>query len=283
MTSVERNRLTVSALYNFLASGPGTFTFDSVSRFQVIGINDSVETTPDATPVDIANDRSVAISITQGVTDGLTDHGILSNCKSKDGSYVFNSAVEVLAMAGSAIAYIKENQDRDGFYKAYFGTNPTSDVIRNFDLIKNANTDTVTISCRDSVCSPKDGVKPRDAINPTGSKEIHFCAPFFNQKRLASLCEGGTTANAVDLRGGTFLRMLARTFVPGVAGEGRTCDGAKELSDWGKITNNLNYEASTQTLHCLPRACVLTWDRDLCSASLLRSMPRGSAPIKWVM
>ena len=270
VTSVERNCLTVSALYDFSASGLGTFTFDSVSRFQVIGVNDGVETTSDATPVDIANVRSVSVSI----TDDLSKRGIANGCRQMEYFYVQDSIKEARDMARLAIAYIVENQDRDGFYKTYFGTNPTSDVICNFASIVKADTHTVNTVCLDPICDAGDR-NPRDAINPAGSDDIHFCIPFFSQDHLPSLCKKDTAPTARKIRGGTVLRMLARAFVPGVVGEGRTCDGARELTDHGKITNNLNYEASTQTPHCPPRARVLTWDRDLCSASLPRSMPRG--------
>ena len=266
VTSIERNCLTVSALYDFSASGLGTFTFDSVSRFQVIGVNDSVETTSDATPVDIANVRSVSVSI----TDDLSKREIVNECGSdKHYLYIEDGIRGAEYMAYLALEYIAENQDPDGFYKTYFGTNPTSNVTHNFRLIWEEGTHTVNAICLDPICS----AEGRDVINPAGSDNIYFCSSYFSQDDLPSLCNKDTAPTARKIRAGTVLRMLARTFVPGVAGEGRTCDGARELSDFGKITNNLNYEASTQTPHCPPRAHVLTWDRDLCSASLLRSMP----------
>ena len=231
------------------------------------GVDDSVETTSDATPVNIANIRSVSITITHD----LSERDILSTCNPSDVKFTFiqNSINEAKDMARRAIAYIGENQDRDGFYKAYFGSNPTSDIIHNFRFIVDTNSHNVNVFCLAPICSSGN----RDAIQPAGFSDIVFCSPFFSQKPLPSLCNKETTPTAGNLRGGTALRMLAHTFVPGVAGEGRTCNGARELSNFGKITNNLNYEASTQTSHCLLRARVLTWDRDICSALLLRSMP----------
>ena len=241
----------------------------------MIGVDDSVETTSDTTPVDIANIRSVSITITHD----LSKRGVWVTCHSTDAGVplIQASINEAKDMARRAIAYIKENQDRDGFYKDYFGNNPTSDVIRNFGFIVDTNSHDVRAHCSSPICSSGN----RDAINPAGTNDIYFCESFFVQQPLLSLCKKETTPTAGNLRGGTALRMLARTFVPGVAGEGRTCERGRELSDFGKITNNLNYEASTQTPHCLLRAHVLTWDRDLCSASLLRSMPGGG--VKWVV
>ena len=240
----------------------------------MIGPDGSVETTSDATPIDIANARSVSITI----TDDLSKREIWMGCQNGDQvSAVQSSISEAKDMARGTISYIKENQGRDELYKAYFGNNNPSDVISNYRFIVDTDTHKVNTFCTDPICSDNS----RDAINPTGTDDIFFCGRFFDQKSLSSLCKKEVSATAKDLRGGTTLRMLARAFVPGVAGQERNCEQSRGLSDFDKITNNDNYEASTQTSHCLPRVRVLTWDRHLCSASPPRSLP-GSG-VKWVM
>ena len=62
----ELNSFTVSVLYDFSATDPGTFTLNPVSTFQVIGVNDTDETVPD--PVVINTEKAGPISIT------VTDH-----------------------------------------------------------------------------------------------------------------------------------------------------------------------------------------------------------------
>ena len=178
-------------------------------------------------------------------------------------------------MANASAIYIGNLSADDQLYKDYFGNNPASDVAHNFNLIFNSDSPNVNMRCADPDCSAS------EALNPAGTPDIYYCARFWAQLHLPSLCNGETTATKRNLRGGTTLRMLARTLVPGVAGQARSCDESRGLSDFDKITNNDNYEASTQTPHCLPRARVLTWDRDLCSASLPRSMPGGG--VKWMM
>ena len=267
MTSVERNCLIVSALYDFSGSGPGTFSFDPVLRFQVIEVDDGVETTSDATPIDIANAGYVSIII----TDGLSKRRVAISSASC--TYRYDDAEasigEARSLAAQAAQYIKDN-GADSLYDAYFGGNPTDEFITKFgfivysDLYKEANCDCIV----DPPSNP-------DVYNEAGTDYIHFCKPFFNQKTLSSICNKETNATAQDLRGGSTLRMLGRTFVPGVAGEGRTCEESRRLSDFDKIANDNNYEASTQTRHYLPRARVLTRDRDLCSVSLQRLLPRS--------
>ena len=264
----------MSALYDFPASGPGTFTFDPVSRFQVIGVDDSIETTSDATPIDTANAGSVSITITDGLSKReLAVSGPISGRK----SFIDKSIAEARSLAIHARQYIKDNGP-DQFYKAYFGNNPTDEVITKFGFIIDMNAHKIA----DGVCNPA-LLSPQnpDAYNTAGTDFIHFCDYFFGKKSLDALCKKETTATAKDLRGGSTLRMLVRTYVPGVAGQNRNCEQSRGLSDFDKITNNDNYEASTQTRHYLPRAHVLTRDRDLCSASLPRSMP--GMGVKWVM
>ena len=275
VTSVERNCLTVSALHDFSGSGTGAFSFDPVSRFQVIGVDDSVETTSDATPIDIANAGSVSISI----TGGLSKRRVTISCSSPRDGEVEASIEEARALASHAVEYIKKN-GADTLYKAYFGDNPTRDVITNFGFIIGMRSHNFKEAY--CVCDPiiVTSVNP-DVYNTAGTGCINFCEPFFDQKSLTALCKKEVSPTAKNLRGGSTLRMLARTYAPGVAGEHRTCEQSRGLSDFDKITNNDNYEASTQTLHYLPRARVLTRNHDLCSASLPRPMP--GMGVKWAM
>ena len=56
----------MSTAYDFSTSGPGTFTFDSISRFQVAGLNGTVEPT-------IADTHSVTVTITDNVPERKLD------------------------------------------------------------------------------------------------------------------------------------------------------------------------------------------------------------------
>ena len=269
VTSVERNYLTVSALYDFSGSGPGTFSFDPVSRFQVIGVDDNVETTSDATPIDIANAGSVSITITTGLSKRKLSISPLS-CGSRYDD-VKASIGEAQTLAAQATLYIRE-KGADPLYNAYFGHNPTEDVINNFGFILGTN------AHKEAYCECEPGVvssENPDVYNTVATDYIFFCKPFFDQKPLNAICKKEVSPTVQNLRGGSTLRMLARTYVPGVAGQHRTCEQSRGLSDFDKITNNNNYEASTRTRHYLPRARVLTRDRDLCSASLPRLLPRS--------
>ena len=178
-------------------------------------------------------------------------------------------------MADLAAAYVRQLGAGDQLFKDYFGGNSASDVARNFDYIKNANSHDVVIRCTGASCNSA------GASNAAGTNVIEVCGSFWSQFTNSDLCKKKASPTSTNLRGATMVRLLARTFTPGVAGQARSCDQSRGLSNFDKITNNDNYGASTHTPHYLPRARVLTWDRDLCSASLPKSLPGGG--VKWMM
>ena len=256
-TSIEPTFIIVSAVYDFSASGPGTFTFDPVSRFQVTELDGDLKATSDTTHIDITNTRTISITVT-GVSKRelqFKKHRVVCEDHGRN-STITAGLSEAGWIASLAVAYINSRGAKDQLYKDYFGSNSNSTIIDNFNRILKPESTGATMFCSD----PDQSCLSSDvsAYTTPSAEGIFYCDSFYSQLSLYSLCRGETTVNARKIRGGTTLRMLASVLIPGVADNGRTCIDNQGLTDPQKVSNAGNYEVSTKTLRCLPRALRLT-------------------------
>jgi len=262
-------------VYDFSATGPGTFTFNPVSTFQVIGLNDAVENISDTARLNIANAGSVSVTVTGDVSKRELYHekrARVSCSTSSQASFISASYSEGKSLAAQAASYINSRGASDSVYRDYFGSNPTSSVVSKFNAVANENSSSRTLSCSDpySVCGG--GVIAYTLISTTN---IYYCSIFYNEVASGSLCSG-TTVNARNIRGGTTLHELTHA-VAGTDDVGYGCPANQGLSDSNKLINADNYNVSTHTSRCPPGGCLLTRGRDSRSASLPRSTPAPSA------
>ena len=274
MTPAEANSLAVFSSYNFSASGPGTFIFDPVSTFQVIGLNESCETTFGATRINATNAGSVSITVINDVSKRELNLKKRQEVKCEvphQRFFVENSVDEATTMATKAIIYMKENGDGDQLYQTYFGRNPIVDVMANFNRVVNQKAFQGAISCSDpgNVCKSNSNMIMH--TQTSGSRvDTYYCDSFHSLKHTKWLCTG-TSADDPNVRGSQTLRGLVYALTPGAYKQVDGCSESQGLPDDKKFLNLDNYMASTQILRCLPRARVLTRGRNLCSASLPQS------------
>ena len=252
----------VSALYDFSGSGLGTFTFDPVSRFQAIGVNDTVEATSGTTPIVTANVRSVSITIADDVSKRelkLEKRSTAIYCSDDDLSIVNTSVTEARSMAATAGSYIKNHGDKDQLYKDYFGTNSKKTVMGRFDLIFNVDSspDQINLSCwsTDGKCAANqfaytDFIGIHDVERPG----IYYCDPFWKQRSVKGIKDFCKDKSDYAYRGGTTLRMLAGMLFAAEDPHPTACDKAIMLNNDQKINNARNYEVGIQTPSGLPRA-----------------------------
>ena len=246
MTSVETSLLTVSALYDFSGSGLGTFTFDPVSRFEVIGLNDTVDTTSGAIPIVVADAHPVSITITNDASKRelkLEKRELIRiGCDATSVRYPFvrDSVIEAQSMAGTARTYI-ENNHSDQLFKDYFGTNSEQTVMDRFTLIFRADRGypQMTLHCEadEKSCGGRIAY-----YNDAGG---HYCNAFWDQKGVKGIKDFCKDSSDYVYRGGTTLRMLAAIFngaddhYPRLA-----CDKAITFDNHQKIITARNYEVS---------------------------------------
>ena len=270
MTSAELRSSVVSALYDFSASGPGAFTFDPVSKFKVIGADGITHT-------EIAKAHPVSITITDGVSKPEKRQQV--DCADfKHSSAISGSAAGARALASAALSYLKSHGDDDKLYKSYFGSNAIENITSNFLTIVDEGTAPGALSCSDPFNICRD--TPSVAYN--SGQDIYYCNSFYSQLPLSSLCTGETTVSARNIRGGTTLRQLAGSLIFGMQSPGLSCSDSQQIPVREQIRTDDNYEVSAQTLHCRPRARVLTRGYDLCSVSLPRSITTQCVA-KWIM
>ena len=263
----------MSGLYDFSASGPGTFTFDPVSTFQVIRINDNFETTSDTTRIKASNVHPVSIAVADDVSKrelNLEKRHQVSCGDNDKNSFISDSVGEAVAVATGAIIYMLIHGPDDQLYKDYFGTNNISSVIDNFNRIRNQQAFPGVMNCSDH-CSGNTGLYYQLAGDHF---DIYFCDSFHNLNHTDALCTPGTGVGVPYLRGSQVLRVLAYVLLPNVGTQEDECSQNMGLPNDKAIRNPNAYMVITQILCCLCRARVLT--RDVTFVVLrFRDLPAG--------
>ena len=233
-TSVESNFLTVSAMYDFLAAGPGTFTFDPVPRFQVVGSNNIIET-------NMANTHSVSITITDGAPKrelSLRKRDIVVCSDSKQAQYISDALNEAISLIREAAKYIVDKGPHSHLYKAYFGSHDPFDVHSIYNAIAEPM-GPIPLACSDS--SANCG---RNYCFFADDK-VYFCDAFFTHtSRLDLTCDETTVS-----RGGTVIREVALGL--GLVNELAVgCDKVKELNNNFNAANAGNFEVRLWPVVC---------------------------------
>ena len=257
MTWGEPNSFTVSALYDFFATGPGTFTFDPVSSFQVSGLNDTDETILDPVVIDAEKAGPISITVTDHVSKrelGLEKRVAVDCTDMRKEWSIFLSFLDAKQLASGAASYLREHGSKSVDYKNHFGSSTMQQVIDNFDAAANQDWATRTTSC--STTSEKCRY-----LGPayTLDSSIHYCNDFYDVPSLGSYCKDSThlPSGAITLREFAVVLWKA-TRTPFICGSGMNSPGAS-VSE--------SYPVSTQTPRGLSDL-VLTWDHDYCSVSL---------------
>ena len=265
VTSVELNPSTVSTVYDFATTGPGTFTFKAVSSFQVIGVDDAIETISNT---NVDNARSVSITITDDVFKRELDleKRVDSNCTDGDKRFAIGFGLaEAKDLASKAAAYISYNGSEYKHYKDYFGTNPIQFVINNFNTVANDNLSVKSANC-DS--DPYHACDTRTLY--TTQQEIYYCPRYYHLRTAAWLCSDNP-ARAKHVFGiNTLFALLSTNHIAGTVNGETDCNKVTNLLKEEKLKNALNYMVSAHTPCSLSRARVLTSGHDLSSASLPR-------------
>ena len=271
MASVKPNSFTVSAVYDFSATGPGTFIFNLTSSFQVTGLNDIVETISDTARVDIDNSPSVSIT----VTDDLSKHEpnlekrMVVDCPDARHQWsIFLSFLDAKTLASTAISYIEEHKS-DSIYQKFFESNPPERVISNFRTIANQEWTSWTMSCSDKYKR----CKSSNVAYSGDDSVIYYCDSFYKIISLNAICRETVTYIP---QGAVTLRELS-IVLKQTTGSGSSCTNARNMPKGDKINSAWAHAVSTQTPRDLQRARVLIWGHDLCSASLPRSTKKSSA------
>jgi len=231
-------------VYDFSATGPGTFTFDPISTFQVVGLDDLVETISDTVRIKATVARSVSITVTDDVAkrELILEKRAQVNCStSSQASFISSSYTEGISLASQSSSYINSRGASDSVYKAYFGSNPTSSVVSKFNAVANDKSNSRTLSCSDpyNVC---DGGVVAYAVVP--GPNIYFCSIFYDTLPSNSLCNGGRV-NDRNVRGAVTLHELTHS-VAETDDVNYGCPGNQNLSDSNKLINADNYGVSTR-------------------------------------
>ena len=238
-TSIELDSFIVSAVYDFSAAGPGTFTFHPASKFQVIGTNNTIEANiARSVPITVIDVSKRELDLEKRVTAECFD-GQLNKT-------IMDIYWEARVMANYAIINIERKGPDDSHYKKYFGSNNFVDVMANFITIVSPPDDSRYLDCnKDSYCHD---------MSYRYKNEIIFCPRFFALPPSKILCVEPARLTR-ETRGGAMLMALSP---PHLNENDATCEQAQNLPNPTKLTTAANYVVSTKTPRCLSRARMLT-------------------------
>ena len=223
----------MSTAYDFSTTGPGTFTFDSVPGFRVVGLDGTVKT-------GVTDTRSVSITFTDDVSKRELDLEKRSRVLCEDSSqaeFLDNSLREAKALIFLAELYIVQRGVNDPVYKDYFGSNTAKSVLDNFDIILKEKSPSKLLSCGDPKGQCTNGMGSYTLDNSV----VYFCPVFFTASYPSSkLCHGGTVDEKL-VSGGFVISQLAYVFMGAKGIKGR-CPDSRDLSNDDKLRNGANYE-----------------------------------------
>ena len=225
----------MSTLYDLSANGPGTFTFDPVSTFQVMGPDHTVKT-------NVADVYPISVSITDDVSkrEPRSEEGQKVSCEGNPNktALIMGAAFESWSLADTAGFYIDRGND-SALYKKYFGTNDQAKVRANFDKLAKAQNMSMMISCLD----PHDECNTNPVGAYTADSNVHVCDSFYHQLHLDSVCED-EVVGPHHTRASTILGQVAQVLnIGGTDAVG--CKQSRKLGDDKKIINADNYRVST--------------------------------------
>lgn len=245
---LSQNLLIVSDVYDFSASGPGTFVFDPISRFHVIGPNNTIQPISDA-----ANAGSVSVTITDvpaaipEVFKRKLNLGKRSRnaCKDpKKTAFLDEAITESRELVSISTLNIVTSDRDDPLYKDYFGSNPGAMVTSLYSLIHSDETDW-RLDCEDPLEHCKTG--PIIGFTAQVHRTVFFCDRFFEYLPSKALCDGRTNPENRNLRGGTLLHELTHAMFDAVD-ISYPCADNKKLPDDQKIKNAATYQVRLRPL-----------------------------------
>ncbi|KAF5384104.1 hypothetical protein D9615_003344 [Tricholomella constricta] len=245
-SSIAVNHTDLGALYEFEASGTGTFSFAANNVFQ---------TGPDAAPL-IVEVPAVDIEITSDVQKRLLFPPSLSHPQCSDAGrlqIIRDSLTVARALAGGAATDIRSHPNSAEF-NTYFGGNSRDDIWYRMDIIAGdlASSGTRVIGCTDPAGICGGGVIAYARIVSSNGQiigsDIFTCGIFFTAAQpTPSICTGGFDST-LSSRGGIILHELSHaTANTGDLGYG--CSVAAGLSTANKRNNADNYRCMALAIY----------------------------------
>ncbi|TFK98451.1 hypothetical protein BDV98DRAFT_533901 [Pterulicium gracile] len=239
---------TVAASYDFESSGTGTFTFSTITNFQVSEASE-------LTYFSAAESESVSVEVTDDVSKrfvfpedagsvGLrTSTPVCSDTNRRN--FLAASLSEARAVAGGAAANIRQSPN-SARLNTYFGNANRDDLWYNFDRVAGdlASSGNRGLHCVDragGACSGGGVV----AYTNYAVFQAYFCNSFFSAQPLSAIC-GSSTINFG--RANVMLHELTHA-VFGSNDVVYGCPGSKNLSVADKKRNADNYSCFALELH----------------------------------
>ncbi|RDB20163.1 Neutral protease 2 MEP8 [Hypsizygus marmoreus] len=240
----------VASLFDFASAGTGTFSFEAITNFKVMGAEERVAGAQSFAKIQ-ATTPTVQVQVTGDVAKRelpeLNKRATNICTTSSRKSFIDASYTEGKALASGGVSYINTN-GANTLYKAYWGAIATSRPRSVLSAVASESSSSRTLSCVDSygVCSG--GVIAYTVIATTN---IYYCSIFFNEVPSTSLCSGTTVASR-NVRGGTTLHELTHA-VADTDDVTYGCAADQALSDSQSVINADNYNCFTTQVYANTR------------------------------
>ena len=228
-------------MYDSSAAGPGTFTFDPVSKFQIIGIDKHIETN---TPRPVS--KRELLDLKKRITMDCSDKQMTKA--------LWSGYYGARDLANTAIVNIERQGPDDPLYKQFFGSNHFVDVMANFNTIVSMDGPS-NLGCD---IDGKDHGNQVYSYRKFNTTSINFYRKFFDLPDDGGLCLKAFY-DPRGTRGGAMMVALGPHRGFNVDEKKIKCVDLEELTDPEKFTNAVSYAVSTtKTPRHLPRVRMLT-------------------------
>ncbi|GLB34257.1 putative secreted metalloproteinase that allows assimilation of proteinaceous substrates [Lyophyllum shimeji] len=236
----------IASLFDFASMGTGTFSFEPITNFKVLGAADDFKGVESFSKIQ-ATANAMTVEVTKDIAKRelpqLNKRAVDICTTSSKKSFIDASYTEGKALASGAISYINSN-GANALYQAYWGATSTSRVTSVLSAVANENSSSRTLSCVDSYGACSNGVIAYTVISTTN---IYYCSIFFNEVPSTSLCSGTSVASR-NVRGGTTLHELTHA-VAGTDDVTYGCAADQALSDSQAVINADNYNCFTTQVY----------------------------------
>lgn len=136
----------VAPLYDFAAAGPGTFTFEPETHFQIIGAEERVAD-PELTIVPAttaAIEVQVEGDLAKRELQQLNKRAVDICTTASRKSFIDSSYSEAKSLASIASSYVSSRGASDSLFRAYWGSNSVTNVNRVLNAVSGENSSSRT-------------------------------------------------------------------------------------------------------------------------------------------
>ncbi|EEB90307.1 hypothetical protein MPER_11500 [Moniliophthora perniciosa FA553] len=230
------SRPNVASLFDFASAGTGTFSFEPVTSFQIVGSEEKIS---ESEQVHVTS-NAVAVNIIKQLEkrDILQKRAVDICNNPAQRAFIDAAYAEGKEMARASLSYILQYPGSN-LYLRYFKNNNPNTVAGVFNAVATENSLQRTIDCSDpyGYCQSR-GWIAYALFDPP--QNVYVCQTFSNTVPQTDLCTGASTVNQRNQRGAIILHELTHALA-GTVDINYGCPVDEQLNANDQLRNADNY------------------------------------------